>query len=85
METTLDYAETHFSQLLRRVVNGEEILLRAGEVTVAKIVPVNNAPLVSSAQCARPKVGEVTSAPIRWSADSFSPLDDAGLKELRLL
>jgi len=30
MEASLDYAQLHFQQLLRRVVGGEEVLLREG-------------------------------------------------------
>ena len=33
----------------------------------------------------RPHVGEVTSAPVRWSASSFEPMDEDGMKELGLL
>ena len=79
METTIDYAETHFSQLLRFVAEGEEVVLRNGTVPVARIVPIPRAPGL------RPKVGEVTSAPVRWSAESFAALDEEGIKELGLL
>ena len=79
MDATLDYAETHFSQLLRVVAAGEEVVLRRGEVAVAKIVPI------PSTVASRPRVGEVTSGPVRWSAESFAPLGDEGLKELGLL
>ena len=76
METTLDYAEAHFSQLLRLVAGGEEIVLRNGTVPVARIVPI------APARRARPQVGEITSAPVRWSAESFAALEDDGMKEL---
>jgi antitoxin (DNA-binding transcriptional repressor) of toxin-antitoxin stability system len=79
METTLDYAETHFAQILRCVVGGEEVLLRSGTVPVARIVPI------SCPHPARPRVGQVTSGPVRWSAASFNALDDDGMKELGLL
>ena len=79
MDTALDYAETHFSQLLRLVAEGEEVLLRNGTVPVARIVPI---PPVCAV---RPKVGEITSAPVRWSAESFSARDDERMKELGLL
>ena len=79
MQTTLDYAEKHFSQLLRIVVDGEEVVLHRGTVPVARIVPI---PAVSAA---RPRVGEVTSAPVRWSAAAFAPMDEEGMKELGLL
>ena len=79
MDTTLDYAETHFSQLLRLVSEGEEVVLRNGTVPVARIVPI------PPARGTRPKVGEITSAPVRWSAESFAALDEEGIKELGLL
>ena len=79
VDTTLDYAETHFSQLLRLVANGEELVLRNGTVPVARIVPI------PPARGTRPKVGEITSAPIRWSEKSFAALDEEGIKELGLL
>jgi antitoxin (DNA-binding transcriptional repressor) of toxin-antitoxin stability system len=80
METTLEYAEAHFPQLMRQVKGGEEISLREGAVTVAKIIPVGVPRVV-----ARPKVGEMTSAPVRWSEGSFAALDDDGMKALNLL
>ncbi len=79
METTLDYAEMHFSQLLRVVAGGEEVVLHRGTVPVARIVPI----LPTSG--ARPKVGQVTSAPVRWSAESFAALDDEGMREIGML
>lgn len=80
MEATLAYAETHFPQLMRHVKDGEEILLRDGATTVAKIVPVH-APCTTP----RPKVGETTSASVKWNVASFAALDEAGMKELNLL
>ena len=67
MDATLGYAETHFSELLRSVAAGEEVVLRRGEMPVAKIVPI------PSGASVRPRVGELTSAPVRWSAESFAP------------
>lgn len=80
METTVEYAETHFAQLLQCVGRGEEVILREGANPVARIVP-----FPKTAQKDRPQVGEITSAPIRWNAESFAPLDDAGMKALGLL
>lgn len=79
MDATLEYAEAHFSQLLRAVAAGDEVVLRRGDVAVAKIVPI------PAGTSGRPRVGEVTSAPVGWSAESFAPLSDAGLKDLGLL
>ena len=80
MEATLDYAETHLSHLLQQVALGEEVLLRQGTVAVARIVPVK-----SSSPLKRPRVGERTSAPVLWTAESFAALDEAGMQELGLL
>jgi antitoxin (DNA-binding transcriptional repressor) of toxin-antitoxin stability system len=80
METTLDYAEGHFSQIMRQVKAGEEILLRDGVTAVAKIIPVP-----ARRATFRPQVGEKTSAPVKWNSASFAALDDAGMKELGLL
>jgi antitoxin (DNA-binding transcriptional repressor) of toxin-antitoxin stability system len=80
METTLGYAETHFSKLLQQVALGEEVLLRQGSVALALIVPVK-----SPSPLTRPRVGVRTSAPVRWNAESFSALDEAGMQELGLL
>lgn len=80
MEATLDYAASHFAQLLRTVALGEEVLLREGTKAVARIVPVNE-----SSHSPRPKVGKITSAPVRWSPDAFAALDETGMKELGLL
>ena len=80
METTLDYAESHFPQLMRQVKAGEEILLRDGVTAVAKIIPVP-----SHRATFRPQVGVLTSAPVQWNATSFTALDESGLKALGLL
>ena len=79
MEATLDYAESHFSHLMRVVSKGEEVVLRNGTVAVARIVPI------APASRARPKVGEVTSAPVRWTEESFAAMDEEGIKDLGLL
>lgn len=80
METTIQYAETHFAQLLRCVAGGEEVIVREGAHPVARIVPVP-----PSEKRQRPQVGEITSAPVRWNGGSFAPLDDAGMHSLGLL
>ena len=80
LEASLDYAETHFPQLLMKVMGGEEVLLRKGAIAVARIVPVTAGEVTK-----RPQVGEITSAPVDWSKSSFAPLDDAGMEELGLM
>ena len=81
MEATLDYAQLHLQQLLRRVAGGEEVILRQEGRTVAKIIPFDSAAESSR----RPRVGEVTSAPVSWSAESFAALDEDGMKAFGML
>lgn len=80
MRVTFEYAETHFSHLLQHVALGEEVLLCQGAVAVARIVPIK-----SPSPLPRPRVGKRTSAPVRWNAESFSALEEAGMQELGLL
>ena len=80
VQLTLDYAETHFPQILRQVLGGEEVVLCRGTLAVARIVPVASTPTVQ-----RPRVGKITSAPVRWQDESFAPLDEEGMKDLGLL
>lgn len=42
---TVHEAKTHMSKLLARVEAGEEIVLARGKIPVAKIVPLNPAPV----------------------------------------
>lgn len=77
METTLEYAGSHFPELLKLVASGEEVVLRSGSVAVARIIP-----LTAAAPCARPQVGQITSERVRWTPESFAPLDEEGMKEL---
>jgi antitoxin (DNA-binding transcriptional repressor) of toxin-antitoxin stability system len=80
MEATLDYAETHFPQLLRKVMGGEEVTLRNGSGPVVRMVPAGPSRLA-----VRPRVGQVTSAPVRWDDTAFAALDTKGMEELGLL
>ncbi|VVM06551.1 type II toxin-antitoxin system Phd/YefM family antitoxin [Methylacidimicrobium tartarophylax] len=38
---TIHEAKTHLSRLLRKVADGEEVLILRGKVPIAKIVPLN--------------------------------------------
>ena len=68
-----------FFQLLRFVAEGEESL-------AAEWHSAGGTDRPDPARFGlRPKVGEVTSAPVRWSAESFAALDEEGIKELGLL
>jgi prevent-host-death family protein len=65
---TVYQAKTHLSKLLARVEKGEEVVVCRGKAPVARIVPYSEAPRD------RPKVGEITSRPIRYTDDCFAPL-----------
>ena len=74
MEVNIHEAKTHFSRLLQRVANGEEVTIARAGVPVARLVPV-----VPKKQDVRPlgfARGEV------WVADDFdAPLPDELLKQ----
>ncbi|MEW6277264.1 MAG: type II toxin-antitoxin system prevent-host-death family antitoxin [Candidatus Eremiobacterota bacterium] len=72
---TTHEAKTHLSQLLSRVLQGEEILICRGAVPVARLVPVDKV----ARQPDRPAVGTVTSGPLSWTPDAFAPLTDEEL------
>jgi antitoxin (DNA-binding transcriptional repressor) of toxin-antitoxin stability system len=76
MEATVDYATTHFPQLLEAVAQGEEVIVHRDSVPVARLSPVAPGP-----RKRRPKLGELPARPIWWSEDCFDALDDEGLKE----
>lgn len=67
-------AKTHLSKLLKEVQRGEEVLIKRGDVPVAKIIAVGHEQQVS-----RPPVGKRTSERIKLSADAFAPLSDGEL------
>lgn len=62
-------AKTHLSRLLAEVEAGEEIMICRGATPAARLVP-----LTRRASRRRPKVGTVTSEPVRVAADAFAPL-----------
>ena len=61
--------------------------MRRGKIkVVASLTAVSgDAETIPSARGARPKVGEVTSAPVRWSEESCGALDEEGIRDLGLL
>jgi prevent-host-death family protein len=68
MEVNIHEAKTHFSRLLQRVANGEEVIIARAGVPVARLVPVVQKQNVRPLGFAR---GEV------WVADDFdAPLPD---------
>jgi antitoxin (DNA-binding transcriptional repressor) of toxin-antitoxin stability system len=73
---TTHEAKTHLSRLLAEAEAGEEIVIRRGTRQVARL-----APLGRTRKATRPKVGTVTSPPIRTKPGVFHPLSDEELKE----
>jgi prevent-host-death family protein len=74
MEVNIHEAKTHFSRLLQRVANGEEVTIARAGVPVARLVAVE------------PKKGKVRPLGMDegriWIADDFdAPLPDELLKE----
>jgi prevent-host-death family protein len=73
MEVNIHQAKTHFSRLLRRVADGEEVVIARAGVPVARLVKVESEKKVRPLGFAR---GEV------WMADDFdAPLPDDLLAE----
>lgn len=72
---TTHEAKTQLSRLLAEVEAGEEITIRRGDVPIAKLTAIRG-----KARRVRPRVGTVTSEPIRAASDAFKPLDDQELK-----
>lgn len=73
---TTHEAKTHLSRLVAEVEAGEEIVIRRGSRAVARLVPLGQ-----TRKATRPKVGTITSPPIRAKRGAFAPLSDDDLKE----
>lgn len=76
IQITTHEAKTHLSQLLKKVNDGEEVVIKRGDQPVARIVPYGGGEKKN-----RPRVGECTSPPIEISEHAFSPLTDEEMKE----
>ena len=72
---TTHNAKTHLSQLLKEVQAGETIVILSGKLPVAKLTAVG------PVSAKRPPVGTVTSEPVRYANDAFSPMTDEQLAE----
>ena len=70
MEITIHKAKTNLSQLVSRVEAGEEVIVCRGAEPVAMLVPFRKK------TGHRPRVGEVTSGPIRLKPGCFAPLTE---------
>ena len=75
-KVTTHQAKTHLSRLLGEVEAGEEVIVCRGDVPVARLVPATKA-----ARKLRPKVGTVTSEPVKVSKGAFAPLTAEELRE----
>jgi prevent-host-death family protein len=74
---TTHQAKTHLSSFLKKVEKGAEIQILRGSVPVARLISIQD----SSITPKRPSVGTITSTPIEYSEDAFSPLTPDELKE----
>ena len=72
MEINIHEAKTHFSKLLQRVAEGEEITIARAGVPVARLVPVKSLNKARPMGMDRGKI---------WIADDFDSLPDDLLKE----
>ncbi len=68
-------AKTTLSRLVAQVEAGEEVIVCRDQVPVAKLVPYHRTTL------RRPKVGVITSAPVKVRAGCFAPLTEAEMVE----
>ena len=72
MEINIHQAKTHFSKLIERVTNGEEITIAKAGVPVARLVPLPPKGKVRPLGMDRGRI---------WIADDFDTLPDDLLKE----
>lgn len=72
---TIHHTKTHLSRMLKEVQGGETIVILNGSTPVAKLTAIE------PPSNRRPKVGTLTSPPVRYEADAFEPLTDGQLKE----
>jgi prevent-host-death family protein len=68
-------AKTHLSRLLAEVEAGEEVVICRGSTPAARLVPASR-----KAPSRRPRVGTVTSGPVRAAQDAFAPLGPEDLE-----
>jgi len=75
IKVTIDQAASRFAHWIALIGNGEEVVVVDHERAVARITRCEP----ESGE--RPKVGTITSAPVRYAADCFAPMSDAELKD----
>ena len=75
IKVTIEQAVSRFSHWIALIGKGEEVVVVDRERPVARITRCE--PEADE----RPKVGTITSAPVRYAADCFAPMSDAELKD----
>ena len=68
---TVHEAKTTLSKLLAETAKGEQIIVCKGEQPIARLIPFR------PAAHKRPRVGEITSRPVKYTEDCFAPLSEA--------
>ncbi len=76
-KVTTHQAKTQLSQLIKRALAGEEIVVCRGDQPMVRLVPIQE----TANQPGRPKVGTVTSQPVSYSQDAFEPLNEQELRK----
>lgn len=76
MKYTIHQTKTHFSRLLKESLSGKEVVIAHGQEPIARIVPYRK-----SAVPRRPRVGTITSEPVKLRDDAFTPLMETELRE----
>jgi antitoxin (DNA-binding transcriptional repressor) of toxin-antitoxin stability system len=75
IKATIHEAKTHLSKLIAEVESGKEVVLYRDKEPVARLVGLQRA------DKKRPPAGVITSKPVRYSDDCFTPLSDEELRE----
>lgn len=75
IKLTIDQAASRFAHWINLIGKGEEVVVVDHEQPVARITRCE------STSGTRPKVGTLTSAPVRYAEDCFAPLTEEELKD----
>lgn len=75
IKITIDQAASRFAHWITLIGKGEEVVVVDHEQPVARIIRCEPSTGI------RPKVGTLTSAPVRYSEDCFAPLTEEDLKD----
>jgi antitoxin (DNA-binding transcriptional repressor) of toxin-antitoxin stability system len=75
IKATIHEAKTHLSKLISAVESGKEVILYRDKQPVARLIGLRRG------DNKRPPAGVITSKPVHYSDDCFSPLTDEELRE----